>query len=258
MPGDDLDLMRAVLVDRGLAENTLRTYLGLARPLALGWQDAGSRRLAAERHLQGLRESGHARRTLNVAARAIDVWLETTEGVASSTIRYGVFDNDPAPLADREVGALRASATQLGLLHSVVLELHLLGARPSEVCLMGLYDVDVRRRRLHIPAVGRLVARTVPVTHYARDRFESWVRSRKDRSDSAALVVGQRTGQPTTPRLLSGVMAETARAAGIQATARNLVDTWRMRWIDGSRERFAEMTGLTSRSRQGRYNSSFS
>jgi integrase/recombinase XerD len=231
------------VVERGLAENTLKSYRRDLRRYAghlagLGVDDVSAvTESAVSGFLMSLREgdAGHQPLSAGSAARTV----VAVRGFHKFAVREGLAQHDPAagvrppasakrlpkalPLADIEaiLEAAGAPGTSLALRDRALLEvLYGTGARISEAVGLDVDDLDMGEGTVLLRGKGGK-ERVVPVGSYAREAVEAYlVRGRPDLAGAgrgtAALFLNARGGRLSRQSAWT-VLARAAERAGVTA-----------------------------------------
>jgi integrase/recombinase XerD len=231
------------VVERGLADNTLKSYRRDLRRYAahlagLGVDDVRAvTETAVSGFLVSLREGDAEHPPLSAGSAARTV--VAVRGFHRFALREGLTEHDPAaavrppssakrlpkalPLAEIEaiLDAAGAPGTSLALRDRALLEvLYGTGARISEAVGLDLDDVDLEEGTVLLRGKGGK-QRVVPVGSYAREAVEAYVvRARPDLAGvgrgSAALFLNARGGRLSRQSAWT-VLARAAERAGVRA-----------------------------------------
>ncbi|HSE08179.1 MAG TPA: site-specific tyrosine recombinase XerD [Nocardioidaceae bacterium] len=231
-----------LVVERGLADNTLKSYRrDLRRYLAylagLGVEDVPQiKETAVSGFLMSLREGDAEHQPLSAASAARTV--VAVRGFHKFSVREGLAHNDPAsgvrpptsakrlpkalPLAEIEgiLEAAGAPGTSLALRDRALLEvLYGTGARISEAVGLDVDDLDLDEGTVLLRGKGGK-ERLVPVGSYAREAVEAYtVRGRPDLSGvgggTAALFLNARGGRLSRQSAWA-VLRRAAERAGVE------------------------------------------
>jgi len=231
------------VVERGLADNTLKSYRRdlrryLGHLAGLGIEDVAEvTEAAVSGFLMSLREGDHEHQPLSAGSAARTV--VAVRGFHKFAVREGLARNDPAaavrppasakrlpkalPLADIEaiLEAAGSPGTSLALRDRALLELlYGTGARISEAVGLDLDDLDLEEGAVLLRGKGGK-ERMVPVGSYARQAVEAYVvRGRPDLSGvgrgTAALFLNARGGRLSRQSAWA-VLAKAAERAGVTA-----------------------------------------
>jgi integrase/recombinase XerD len=231
------------VVERGLADNTLKSYRRDLRRYAahlagLGVDDVRAvTEAAVSGFLVSLREGDTEHPPLSAGSAARTV--VAVRGFHRFALREGLTEDDPAaavrppssakrlpkalPLAEIEaiLDAAGAPGTSLALRDRALLEvLYGTGARISEAVGLDLDDVDLEEGTVLLRGKGGK-QRVVPVGSYAREAVEAYVvRARPDLAGvgrgSAALFLNARGGRLSRQSAWT-VLARAAERAGVRA-----------------------------------------
>jgi integrase/recombinase XerD len=231
------------VVERGLAENTLKSYRRDLRRYAghlagLGVDDVSAvTESAVSGFLMSLREGDAEHQPLSAGSAARTV--VAVRGFHKFAVREGLTQHDPAagvrppasakrlpkalPLADIEaiLEAAGAPGTSLALRDRALLEvLYGTGARISEAVGLDVDDLDMGEGTVLLRGKGGK-ERVVPVGSYAREAVEAYlVRGRPDLAGAgrgtAALFLNARGGRLSRQSAWT-VLARAAERAGVTA-----------------------------------------
>ena len=232
-----------LVVERGLADNTLKSYRRdlrryLGHLAGLGIDDVTNvTEAAVSGFLMSLREGDEEHQPLSAGSAARTV--VAVRGFHKFAVREGLATNDPAaavrppasakrlpkalPLADIEaiLEAAGSPGTSLALRDRALLEvLYGTGARISEAVGLDLDDLDLEEGPVLLRGKGGK-ERMVPVGSYARQAVEAYVvRGRPDLSGvgrgTAALFLNARGGRLSRQSAWA-VLAKAAERAGVTA-----------------------------------------
>ncbi|HET7533461.1 MAG TPA: site-specific tyrosine recombinase XerD [Nocardioidaceae bacterium] len=232
-----------LVVERGLADNTLKSYRRdlrryLGHLAGLGIDDVTNvTEAAVSGFLMSLREGDEEHQPLSAGSAARTV--VAVRGFHKFAVREGLATNDPAaavrppasakrlpkalPLADIEaiLEAAGSPGTSLALRDRALLEvLYGTGARISEAVGLDLDDLDLEEGTVLLRGKGGK-ERIVPVGSYARQAVEAYVvRGRPDLSGvgrgTAALFLNARGGRLSRQSAWA-VLAKAAERAGVTA-----------------------------------------
>lgn len=232
-----------LMVERGLADNTLKSYRRDLRRYAghlaaVGVEDVSQvTESAVSGFLMALREGDAEHQPLSAGSAARTV--VAVRGFHKFAVREGLAQHDPAaavrppasakrlpkalPLADIEaiLDAAGAPGTSLALRDRALLEvLYGTGARISEAVGLDLDDLDREDGTVLLRGKGSK-ERIVPVGSYARDAVEAYlVRGRPDLSGvgrgTPALFLNARGGRLSRQSAWT-VLAKAAERAGVTA-----------------------------------------
>jgi integrase/recombinase XerD len=232
-----------LVVERGLADNTLKSYRRDLRRYVghlagLGIDDVTNvTEAAVSGFLMSLREGDEEHQPLTAGSAARTV--VAVRGFHKFAVREGLATNDPAaavrppasakrlpkalPLADIEaiLEAAGSPGTSLALRDRALLEvLYGTGARISEAVGLDLDDLDLEEGAVLLRGKGGK-ERMVPVGSYARQAVEAYVvRGRPDLSGvgrgTAALFLNARGGRLSRQSAWA-VLAKAAERAGVTA-----------------------------------------
>jgi integrase/recombinase XerD len=231
------------VVERGLAENTLKSYRRdlrryVAHLAGLGVEDVSEvTESAVSGFLMSLREGDAEHQPLSAGSAARTV--VAVRGFHKFAVREGLAQNDPAagvrppaaakrlpkalPLSDIEaiLEAAGAPGTTLALRDRALLELlYGTGARISEAVGLDVDDLDPGEGTVLLRGKGGK-ERVVPVGSYAREAVEGYlVRGRPDLAatgrGTAALFLNARGGRLSRQSAWA-VLAKAAERAGVTA-----------------------------------------
>jgi integrase/recombinase XerD len=231
------------VVERGLADNTLKSYRRdlrryVSHLAGLGVQDvSGVTEAAVSGFLMALREGDADHQPLSAGSAARTV--VAVRGFHKFAVREGLTQQDPAaavrppasakrlpkalPLADIEaiLEAAGAPGTSLALRDRALLEvLYGTGARISEAVGLDLDDLDLEEGTVLLRGKGGK-ERVVPVGTYARQAVEAYlVRGRPDLSGvgrgTPALFLNARGGRLSRQSAWA-VLTKAAERAGVTA-----------------------------------------
>jgi len=232
-----------LVVERGLADNTLKSYRRDLRRYVghlagLGIDDVTNvTESAVSGFLMSLREGDEEHQPLSAGSAARTV--VAVRGFHKFAVREGLAENDPAaavrppasakrlpkalPLADIEaiLEAAGSPGTSLALRDRALLEvLYGTGARISEAVGLDLDDLDLEEGTVLLRGKGGK-ERMVPVGSYARRAVEAYVvRGRPDLSGvgrgTAAVFLNARGGRLSRQSAWA-VLAKAAERAGVTA-----------------------------------------
>ena len=232
-----------LVVERGLADNTLKSYRRDLRRYVghlagLGIDDVTNvTEAAVSGFLMSLREGDEEHQPLSAGSAARTV--VAVRGFHKFAVREGLATNDPAaavrppasakrlpkalPLAEIEaiLEAAGSPGTSLALRDRALLEvLYGTGARISEAVGLDLDDLDLEEGTVLLRGKGGK-ERMVPVGSYARQAVEAYVvRGRPDLSGvgrgTAALFLNARGGRLSRQSAWA-VLAKAAERAGVTA-----------------------------------------
>jgi integrase/recombinase XerD len=232
-----------LVVERGLADNTLKSYRRDLRRYVghlagLGIDDVTNvTEAAVSGFLMSLREGDDEHQPLSAGSAARTV--VAVRGFHKFAVREGLATNDPAaavrppasakrlpkalPLAEIEaiLEAAGSPGTSLALRDRALLEvLYGTGARISEAVGLDLDDLDLEEGAVLLRGKGGK-ERMVPVGSYARQAVEAYVvRGRPDLSGvgrgTAALFLNARGGRLSRQSAWA-VLAKAAERAGVTA-----------------------------------------
>ncbi|HEX6487195.1 MAG TPA: site-specific tyrosine recombinase XerD [Nocardioidaceae bacterium] len=232
-----------LVVERGLADNTLKSYRRdlrryLGHLAGLGIDDVTNvTEAAVSGFLMSLREGDEEHQPLSAGSAARTV--VAVRGFHKFAVREGLATNDPAaavrppasakrlpkalPLADIEaiLEAAGSPGTSLALRDRALVEvLYGTGARISEAVGLDLDDLDLEEGTVLLRGKGGK-ERMVPVGSYARQAVEAYVvRGRPDLSGvgrgTAALFLNARGGRLSRQSAWA-VLAKAAERAGVTA-----------------------------------------
>ncbi|MGH3364182.1 MAG: site-specific tyrosine recombinase XerD [Nocardioidaceae bacterium] len=232
-----------LVVERGLADNTLKSYRRdlrryLGHLAGLGIDDVTNvTEAAVSGFLMSLREGDEEHQPLSAGSAARTV--VAVRGFHKFAVREGLATNDPAaavrppasakrlpkalPLADIEaiLKAAGSPGTSLALRDRALLEvLYGTGARISEAVGLDLDDLDLEEGAVLLRGKGGK-ERMVPVGSYARQAVDAYVvRGRPDLSGvgrgTAALFLNARGGRLSRQSAWA-VLAKAAERAGVTA-----------------------------------------
>jgi len=232
-----------LVVERGLADNTLKSYRRDLRRYVghlagLGIDDVTNvTETAVSGFLMSLREGDEEHQPLSAGSAARTV--VAVRGFHKFAVREGLAENDPAaavrppasakrlpkalPLADIEaiLEAAGSPGTSLALRDRALLEvLYGTGARISEAVGLDLDDLDLEEGTVLLRGKGGK-ERMVPVGSYARRAVEAYVvRGRPDLSGvgrgTAAVFLNARGGRLSRQSAWA-VLAKAAERAGVTA-----------------------------------------
>ena len=232
-----------LVVERGLADNTLKSYRRdlrryLGHLAGLGIDDVTKvTEAAVSGFLMSLREGDEEHQPLSAGSAARTV--VAVRGFHKFAVREGLATNDPAaavrppasakrlpkalPLAEIEaiLEAAGSPGTSLALRDRALLEvLYGTGARISEAVGLDLDDLDLEEGTVLLRGKGGK-ERMVPVGSYARQAVEAYVvRGRPDLSGvgrgTAALFLNARGGRLSRQSAWA-VLAKAAERAGVTA-----------------------------------------
>ena len=232
-----------LVVERGLADNTLKSYRRdlrryLGHLAGLGIDDVTNvTEAAVSGFLMSLREGDEEHQPLSAGSAARTV--VAVRGFHKFAVREGLATNDPAaavrppasakrlpkalPLAEIEaiLEAAGSPGTSLALRDRALLEvLYGTGARISEAVGLDLDDLDLEEGTVLLRGKGGK-ERMVPVGSYARQAVEAYVvRGRPDLSGvgrgTAALFLNARGGRLSRQSAWA-VLAKAAERAGVTA-----------------------------------------
>jgi integrase/recombinase XerD len=214
---DVLKSMRLDLETRGLAKNTIATYMRYAQKFAaeMGIPLRKVKRDDVRQYLADLRARGVTAVTRNVYLHAIRFLFSTTlrrPGVTAGIRRARTQSKVPIILSTSDVAVLLTSIRSVTY-RAMVAVLYGCGLRVSEMCAIRIEDIDSERMQIRIPQgkTGQRYARLTPaVLRGLRAHY------RLRRPKGPYLFPGRGTGRPITRAAVAKVLATVSEELGLR------------------------------------------
>lgn len=214
---DVLKSMRLDLEMRGLTENTIVTYLRCAGKFVaeIGIPVRKVKRDHVRQYLAGLRARGVTPASRNVYLHAIRFLFSTTlrrPGVTDGIRHARIQPKVPIVLSTSDMAHVLASIRSVSY-KAMVAVLYGCGLRVSEMCAIGIEDIDSERMQIRIPQgkTGQRYARLTPAVLRA---LRAYYRLRRPKGPY--LFPGRGTGRPITRAAVAKVLATVSEELGLR------------------------------------------
>ncbi len=223
---------------RGLRDQTLHYYSSLARGLireTLGDDPIDVRHLGPSDVIRFVcatpsRFSPRTMKTVGTALRSFFRFLRT-EGVGDERLETAIpavahwrLSALPRCLSDEQLARVLASfggSTPCVLRdQAIVFCLATLGLRPGEVAELRLEDLDWRQGTVHLRTRKTRRGAVLPLPRDAGRAIVTYLRQERPRTGERRVFVqhrGHRRGAPVSRQVVSGVVAQALRRAGVEA-----------------------------------------